>query len=116
MLVLARPDQLIENIDQFLHSAGGGRQISRSGCVFAGFSSFFLNYFDFSLDKIAKFVMLVVQSESVTLSVDYLISSAQAGTTCLGFFCGRLWVRNGLEQISSCVVFKATMGGTLKVA
>jgi len=30
--------------------------------------------------------MFDVQSESVTLSVDYLISSAQVGlTTCLGF-------------------------------
>ena len=91
MLVLASPDQLVGNIDQFLHSAGGGRQISRSGCVFAGFSSFFLTNLYFSLDKIAKFVMLVVQSESVTLSVDYLISSAQAGTTCLGFSLGENW-------------------------
>lgn len=40
----------------------------------------------FSLDNCLKSFILVVQSESVTLSVDYLISSAQAGFTCLGFF------------------------------
>ena len=40
----------------------------------------------FFLDIWMEFVMLGVQSESVTLSVDYLISSAQVGlTTCLGF-------------------------------
>lgn len=31
-------------------------------------------------------VIFKTQSESVTLSVDYLISSTQAGFTCLGFF------------------------------
>jgi len=34
----------------------------------------------FSLDKTTELVILLLQSESVTLSVDYLISSAQAGT------------------------------------
>jgi hypothetical protein len=42
----------------------------------------------FFLDNYLKIHILVVQSESVTLSVDYLISSAQAGSTCLGFFLG----------------------------
>ena len=41
----------------------------------------------FFLDNLGKTVMFDVQSESVTLSVDYLISSTQVGlTTCLGFF------------------------------
>ena len=41
----------------------------------------------FFLTKPLEKVMMLVQSESVTLSVDYLISSAQAGRkTCLGFF------------------------------
>jgi len=47
-----------------------------------------LKYRHFSLDNTHKSVTLVVQSESVTLSVDYLISSAQTGTTCLGFSLG----------------------------
>jgi hypothetical protein len=43
--------------------------------------------FIFGLDTLRLFVILLSQSESVTLSVDYLISSAQAGrATCLGFF------------------------------
>ena len=56
-----------------------------------GFVQNSLKYPHFSLDNISKSVTLVVQSESVTLSVDYLISSAQAGTTCLGFSLGENW-------------------------
>jgi hypothetical protein len=43
---------------------------------------------NFSLDKFLNSVIFEVQSESVTLSVDYLISSAQTGTPCLGFSFG----------------------------
>jgi hypothetical protein len=44
------------------------------------------DFFHFLLDKNLINVKFIVQSESVTLSVDYLISSTQAGNLLLGFF------------------------------
>ena len=49
----------------------------------------------FPLDTFLRFIIFISQSESVTLSVDYLISSAQAGrATCLGFF---MWYDSPLK-------------------
>lgn len=65
----------------------------------------------FPLDRFFRIVILISQSESVTLSVDYLISSAQAGrATCLGFFLAS--VRNDILAIRSSTMkgyFKSTI-------
>jgi len=53
------------------------------------------------LTKAQKVIKISVQSESVTLSVDYLISSTQAGHHLLGFF---YHLKTGLDKLVESIL------------